>query len=919
MFRFFNATLATVLIVFLSASCVADIYVSPSGDDAAQGTQQHPVATVGRALELSIKQDAQTIVFDDGTYFLSNPVIMTAEYSGTANAPKTFKAINEGAVVFSAGQPVEVDWKPFRNGIYSANLPKNLDLETGCDGLFVNGQFQRMARYPNYDPNARWLKGSSSRAFSPQRIKSWNNPAGGFLHAMHPAHWGGNHWEITGKKSDSECVLEGGWMNNRGGGIHPTDRFVENIFEELDDSREWFLDREQRVIYWKPVDEESRKRSRIVLSRNESCIRISGTAKKPVKHMVFDGISFRHTSRTFMKTKEPLLRSDWRIYRGGAVFLEGAENIEIKNCEFTNLGGNAFFASGFNRNLQIRGCHFHNIGAGAIQFVGNTSAVHNPMFQPYGRPVDWNQINKFDRGPKTNNFPTDCLAEDCLIHDIGLIEKQVAGLQISVAANITGRHLSIYDVPRAGINIGENAFGGHVIEFCDVFDTVQESSDHGSFNSWGRDRYWHTNYELVNKQVEENPELPKIDMLKPNTIRNSRWKCDHGWDIDLDDGSAWYIVENNLCLGGGIKLREGYYRTVRNNLIVGDTFHPHVWFEKSGDVIESNIVAKPYKPIRLGGKGKSWNRNIHLSKRGLYEAQGFAVDPDGINVDFDFSDPRSLDFGFVTNSSVRETGFQQFDLKKFGVQNPRLAKIARKPTFEPIRETVEVQHRTCDLFGATFKRVTTNGEVSATGLPDMQGVLFLDVPKTSAAFKAGFRPNDVVRSVDRHLVNTPTEFIHYWAHANSKSKSVNATLWRTQQKSQVELSKFPGVVLTASAARIDGTAFFDKTKNYIGRWTDVKTSLHWNTRLQPNREYQILVTQASVKGGSKWKLTGLTEVMTIDSTPTGGWEDFETVVLESGTTFSQVEDSTSIGIEPIDVIDAVMNFRDLILIFVDGN
>ena len=218
------------------------------------------------------------------------------------------------------------------------------------------------------------------------------------------------------------------------------------------------------------------------------------------------------------------------------------------------------------------------------------------------------------------------MAEDCLIHDIGLVEKQVAGLQISVGSNITGRHLSIYNTPRAGINIGENAFGGHLIEFCDVFDTVQESSDHGSFNSWGRDRYWHTNYALVDKQIAKFPDLPKIDMLEKNTIRNSRWRCDHGWDIDLDDGSSWYRVENNLCLGGGIKLREGYHRTVKNNLIVANTFHPHVWFKKSGDIFEGNIVATPYQPIRLTGKGQRWDSNVFLSPAGLAKAQAFGVD-----------------------------------------------------------------------------------------------------------------------------------------------------------------------------------------------------------------------------------------------------------------------------------------------------
>ena len=45
-------------------------------------------------------------------------------------------------------------------------------------------------------------------------------------------------------------------------------------------------------------------------------------------------------------------------------------------------------------------------------------------------------------------------------------------------------------MPRAGINVGDGCWGGHVIEFCDIFDTVTETGDHGSFNSWGRDRFW---------------------------------------------------------------------------------------------------------------------------------------------------------------------------------------------------------------------------------------------------------------------------------------------------------------------------------------------------------------------------------------------------------------------------------------------
>ena len=39
-------------------------------------------------------------------------------------------------------------------------------------------------------------------------------------------------------------------------------------------------------------------------------------------------------------------------------------------------------------------------------------------------------------------------------------------------------------------------------------------------------------------------------------------------DIDLDDGSSNYHIYNNICLNGGLKLREGFYRTVENNIII---------------------------------------------------------------------------------------------------------------------------------------------------------------------------------------------------------------------------------------------------------------------------------------------------------------------------------------------------------------
>lgn len=166
-----------------------------------------------------------------------------------------------------------------------------------------------------------------------------------------------------------------------------------------------------------------------------------------------------------------------------------------------------------------------------------------------------------------------------LIHDIGRIEKQATGVQIDIAANITVRHNSIYNTPRAGINIGDGAFGGHILEFNDVFNTVLETGDHGAFNSWGRDRFWSPDRKYMDSITTAHPELILLDAQQTTIIRNNRFRCDHGWDVDLDDGSSNYHIYNNVMLNGGLKFREGFKRKAENNIMVNNSFHPHVWFK----------------------------------------------------------------------------------------------------------------------------------------------------------------------------------------------------------------------------------------------------------------------------------------------------------------------------------------------------
>lgn len=672
-----------VLLAILSAPSPAlDFFVAPEGDDANPGTKEKPFATLTRARDAARQaREPVTVYLRGGTYYLDKPLVFTAEDSGFRNAPLRFTAYKEEKPVLSGGVKLKLTWKPYRDRILQAEVPANLAFTQ----LFVNGQHRHLARYPNFDPDVRIFNGYAKDAFSPERARRWADPRGGFIHAMHRSMWGDFHYVITDKNSDGSVTYQGGWQNNRRMGMHSRYRFVENIFEELDAPGEWFLNAKTNTLYFYPPAGLDLSKAAIEVVRLRHLVEFRGTAKKPVRFITLQGLTFRHTARTFMDNKEPLLRSDWTTYRGGAVFINGAEDCLVLDCEFDQLGGNTIFVNNYNRRITIRNCHIHDSGANGIAFVGDPNAVRNPLFE-YGQRQNLSDIDKTP-GPKSPNYPADCLVEDCLIYRTGRIEKQTAPVQIAMARRITVRHCSLYDVPRAGINIGDGCWGGHVIEFCDVFDTVKETGDHGSFNSWGRDRFWGLrDVDLNTITLGEHRNLPLLDAVEPTVLRNNRWRCDHGWDIDLDDGSSNYRIYNNLCLHGGIKNREGFYRVVENNIMVDNSFHPHVWYRNSQDVFRRNIVFTPYRPIRVG---KPWGKQcdfnlLHRPRQG--EAAAAAVlqnasarDKHSIEADTLFVDHERGDYRISDGSPALELGFRNFPMDQFGVQKPSLKALARTP------------------------------------------------------------------------------------------------------------------------------------------------------------------------------------------------------------------------------------------------
>lgn len=772
-----------ILLLLVAGVLPAQInyFVASTGDDTNDGSLKFPFQTIEKAqMEARKVTGNVTIYIREGKYHLVKPLLFTSA-DGRKDRELIICSYPGERVILTGSNTLNLNWKSYKNGVM-----KSLITVPVMDMLIADGAIRHMARYPNFDSTAVRFNGTSAEATSPMRVKKWKKFKEGYLHAMHVHDWGDFHYRIVGKDAEGNLKLEGGWQNNRQLGLHAENRMVENVFEELDAPGEWYYDTSERLLYYYPIEGEILNKIEFEAPQLKSLIEFRGTEQVPVCNITLKGIELTGTVRTFMENYEPLLRSDWRIYRGGAVFFEGTENCAVMDCDLYNLGGNAVFFSNYNRNSKIVGSHITNIGASAICFVGDSKAVRSPSFE-YNEFVSADELSR-EAGPQTNNYPAYCTVYDNLIHSIGLFEKQITGVELSMCQYITVSHNSIYDTPRAGINISEGTWGGHIIEYNDVFDTVKETGDHGSFNSWGRDRFWHPDRQVMDSLATAEPTLVLLDAISPVVLRNNRFRCDRGWDIDLDDGSTNYHIYNNLCLNGGIKLREGFYRVVENNILINNSFHPHVWFKNSGDVFTRNIVMTPYRPIMISHWGAQVDYNIFSDSLSLKQAQNNNTDKHSIVCAPVFCAPEKGDFRIVGNQvEIFQSGFKNFDMNSFGVVSTRLKKLAKTPPFpQPVTDGSDTGSAVIKWKGVHIKNLETLGERSATGMDSERGVYVVSVDALGCVLRDFIQANDVILGLGKTEINNLDDLQKALRTINGKSNE-DFIIYRNQNKRTIKL------------------------------------------------------------------------------------------------------------------------------------
>lgn len=860
------AVLATGTVMPSRASAASPpevLYAAPNGAGPAC-SQPRPCSLIGaqhRVRDVLATGEGQgkdlIVELSGGTYYLRAPLQFGPRDSGRDGHTVTWTAASGAEVRISGGRLLHPRWQPAAAGsnIMEATVPTGLNF----DGLFVNGQRQILARYPNDDPSASRLDGSTSLANLNQESAKWADSSTALVRAMHCNDWGSVSFTVSGHTNnaldlhyvgDSNRGQDCGLTVGNAGRVGPV--LAENVKEELDAPGEWYYDSDSGQLLYYPPDGTDMSIATVETAEQDQLLTLTGnSATKPVHNIAFDGLHFTDTHRTlFDSTFEPDAKGDWAIVHKGTVYMKNAVDITMTRSFFDQLGGNGVFMDGYNDGNVVSNNTFESDGASDVQIVGSPDAVRD-YSDNYHTTVP---IDDTAAGPKSEDYPRDILVKNNLMEKMGQFELQSSGVNISMSRDITVDGNTIDGSPRACFNIEDGTWGGDLIENNDLFNCVEHTGDNGSINVWGRTRFWAssgnntlatgtpfegaTGSKLTDQQGKD---MMKLDVVEPITIEHNRFWHDGDWAIDLDDGSSNFVIKDNLLLQGGIKLRDGFDRTVENNILVNGTMFEQVSHANCGDIIENNITLGriAYNNVLNDPATAKYTIDQNLFWNGGYPIvdnpdgsgnENFSSDGQtrntqskwylaGMDVHSLVTDPKfaasdladHYDFTLAADSPALGMGFVNFPMTGFEASGAPLPPKATV-TYVPAPATGLTTQPEM-VMGATATNIPSAAVQSSLGIADDFGLYLTTVPGGSYAAQHGLQTGDDIRSINGTTVTDDRNT--FWQPYNSLAAGANITLGVRRGQNDVtltmtktdqpeELNDTSGVIYTNTGAAPTG-------------------------------------------------------------------------------------------------------------------
>eukprot|EP00040_Diaphanoeca_grandis_P035793 m.225897 g.225897 ORF g.225897 m.225897 type:complete len:841 (-) comp33472_c0_seq5:209-2731(-) len=403
-----------------------------------------------------------------------------------------------------------------------------------CNGLFTpNASFWCNPDNPRDGARGMW-NGSGGVIYNATANlpdSKWSNSSRGVVHVWHNGgHWASQmyHLDSQNEKNMELTWTKGGFQDARAD-PEGAEWYVENVFEFLDASNEFFYSPEQRNLYVAYNGTTPPPQGSIIATHLQTLMNIQGNLTHPVVDVAVTNIVFRDAAQTFLEPHGVPSCGDWALQRMAGVFIERSERTLVDNCTFTRMDGNGVMLSKYNRNATISNSEFVYIGDTAMAAWGFTDEFSN------------NGTRGFDG--TDGDFPRYTLIQNNVVRELGLYEKQSSAWFQAKSMQTTLRKNIFFNGPRAGINFNDGFGGGNIIENNLLFNFCRESSDHGPFNSWDRNMY------LVHQPTDSGKPsvFPQYNTIHQNFLI-ANYNSQEG--VDNDDGSGFYHTSYNFIVYG---------------------------------------------------------------------------------------------------------------------------------------------------------------------------------------------------------------------------------------------------------------------------------------------------------------------------------------------------------------------------------
>lgn len=430
------------------------LYLSPTGKDGAKGTLKKPMRSPMEAVKiaqafLQKKPSGEVrIIFREGEY----PIRETIHFQGEGTV--SIEAYPDEHPILVADTDVE-GWKESGiNGILKTDLRAcgmedlgQIDGHENRVDLYCNGKRQTLARWPNKgfsfagkavgktDLPDTWIHVHGTKEglfeYTDNRMDVWAKEKDPYLHGYWYWDWSEQIQKLAHLDPEKNVVEMA--QPYHGYGYRDHLRFYGlNLLCEMDSLSEYYIDREEKVIYWYAPTDFRNGKYRTTLSVTKGNI----LQVDSMKNFSVQGIGFRGG-------------------RGGAVCIRNSENCLVKDCQIEQFG---VFA------VQLKGGRDNHIERCNVKEMGNVAFM-------------------LEGGDRKTLTPSGFEVTDCTVENFSLFQRTYAPAVSFYGIGLLVSHCRFEHSSSSAFTMNGNDI---IVEYNQCFDLVTESDDQGGIDM-GRD------------------------------------------------------------------------------------------------------------------------------------------------------------------------------------------------------------------------------------------------------------------------------------------------------------------------------------------------------------------------------------------------------------------------------------------------